>query len=61
MPSYIQINGEAKYDLSESVEGLEISALIVYKMNMGNTYDNPRFIFNKVDMFNYNLVLNYHF
>ncbi len=61
MPSYVQINGEAKYDLSERIEGLEVSALVVYKMNMGNTYDNPRFIFNKVDVFNYNLVLNYHF
>lgn len=40
---------------------MEIFLLIVYKKGIDETYNDYRYIFNKVNMFQVNLVLNYHF
>jgi hypothetical protein len=33
----------------------------VRKDRIGNTYENDRFVFNKVNMTHFNLILNYYF
>lgn len=61
MPSYMQVNLDLRYNFSAILKGLEGQWLIVGKFNQGNTYDNLKYEFNKVDMILYNFVLNYRF
>jgi len=61
LPSYTQLNLELTYEFTNFLEGLEIQALYVHKANQGETYQNEKFIINKVNMSNYNLILNFHF
>lgn len=58
MPSYKQLNAGLKY-MPSFVKGMEFQFLYVYKKNAGVTYYNPAFVFNKVNMSLYNLILNY--
>lgn len=59
MPSYNQVNAEIHY-LPPFARGLDLQLLYVYKGALGNTYQNPSIIFNKVNMSLYNVVLNYN-
>ena len=61
MPSYKQLNADIRYTFANSFEGLEAQLLVVGKLNNGETYNINKFIFNKVNMVQYNFVLNYHF
>jgi hypothetical protein len=61
LPSYTQINMDIRYAFSNVLKGLEAQLLIVTKLNEGETYNNKKFEFNKVNMVLYNFVLNYHF
>lgn len=61
MPSYLQTNAEIKYEFHGILQGLDLDFLYVFKANAGNTYQDPRFIINKVNMSNINIVFNYHF
>ncbi|MBK7557530.1 MAG: hypothetical protein IPI54_04140 [Chitinophagaceae bacterium] len=61
LPSYTQLNADIRYAFAGILKGLEAQLLVVGKMNAGETYNNKRFEFNKVDMLQYNFVLNYHF
>ncbi len=61
LPSYTQINSDTRYSFNGMFEGLEVSLLLAGKINSGKTYNNDLYTFNKVDMMQYNLVLNYHF
>jgi hypothetical protein len=61
LPSYTQLNAEARYAFSGFFKGLDAQLLIVAKLNNGETYGNPKYEFNKVNMIMYNFVLNYHF
>lgn len=61
MPSYTQLNVDVRYLFSGLCKGLETQLLIVGKFNQGNTYQNDRYVFNKVNMILYNLVINYYF
>jgi hypothetical protein len=58
-PSYSQTNFEIDYQFSGFLKNLSSQLLIVYKKSIGETYENPQYIFNKVDMVNFNFVLNY--
>jgi hypothetical protein len=58
MPSYNQFNAEMHYTPSFA-PNFHLQALFVYKNNKGNTYQNPGYVFNKVNMALYNLVINY--
>ena len=60
-PSYRQLNLELRYKPKGFMEGLEFLLLYVYKGRIGEVYDNPRFVFNKVDMSIYNFVMQYSF
>ncbi len=61
LPSYTQLNADLRYTFSGKMEGFEAQLLVAGKIANGNTYSNNKYVFNKVDMTNYNLVLNYHF
>ncbi|MDG0973527.1 MAG: hypothetical protein P8O07_05145 [Crocinitomicaceae bacterium] len=43
------------------LNGLESHLLVVAKIAEGNTYNNPKFVFQKVNMLHINLILNYYF
>lgn len=61
MPSYSQINFDVRYQFSGWWKGLDAQFLMVAKQNRGNTHNNKRFEFNRVNMQLFNLVFNYHF
>ena len=58
MPSYNQVNAEVRYT-PKFISKLDLQALYVFKSNKGNTYQNSAYVFNKVNMSQYNLVINY--
>lgn len=60
-PSYNQFNIDLRHEFEGFFKGLEAQLLYVYKQNRGNTYNDNKYIFNKVDMSLWNLVFNYHF
>lgn len=61
LPSYLQANLDIRFKLDRLMQGLEGQLLLVSKYRIGNTYANPKFTFNKVNMLLTNFVLNYHF
>lgn len=61
LPSYTQLNLDLTYEFTDFLEGLEIQALYVHKANQGETYQNEKYIIHKVNMSNFNLILNFHF
>jgi hypothetical protein len=61
VPSYTQVNADVRYAFNKVLKGLEAQLLVVGKLNSGETYNNKRFEFNKVNMVLFNFVLNYHF
>ncbi|MGB4401026.1 MAG: hypothetical protein WBJ10_16760, partial [Daejeonella sp.] len=60
VPSYTQVNLDTRYSFSKALNGLEAEVLVAGKLSGSeNLTANARF--NKVDMLNYNFILNYHF
>ncbi len=59
MPSYHQMNIEGAYSFSNFLKGMDVRFLAVYKLNQGETYNNPRFIYNKVNMLNLNIIVDF--
>lgn len=61
MPSYWQNNLEIRFYPNGFFKNLEFFVLLVHKYNIGETYNENRFIFNRVNMFQWNLITNYRF
>jgi hypothetical protein len=61
LPSYSQMNVEVQYKFKGSLNGLSAKIWFVKKWNEGYIYGNDRYRFNKTDLTNYNLFLNYAF
>lgn len=61
IPDYTQLNFDLKYDFDHMLDGLDLHLLYVFKMNQGDLHNDRRFEFNRVNMHQYNVVLNYHF
>ena len=61
MPSYLQANLDVRFQLNQLMQGLEGQLLFVCKYGIGETYNNPKYQINKVNMLLTNFVLNYHF
>lgn len=61
MPAYTQLNAGMSYQFQGFFEGLDAQLLVVRKDNIGATYDNDRYVFNKVNMSHFNFILNYHY
>jgi hypothetical protein len=60
-PSYYHFIGEVKLKPRGFFEGLEFVLLIVRKNGFGETGGNLRYVYNKVDLTNYNLIIQYSF
>lgn len=61
LPSYYQLNADFSYSFAGILKGMEAQILVSGKINDGEMYSNKRYTFNKVNMVQYNFVLNYHF
>ncbi len=61
MPAYWQANLDVRYSFGGFLRGLEAQVLYLYKWKVGEDYNNLRFVYNKVDMSNLNVVLNFYF
>ena len=59
LPSYNQLNLFFNYSFDGYFKGLSLQALYVYKGLAGETYDELKYVFNRVMMSNYNVILNY--
>ncbi|MDP3558468.1 MAG: OprD family outer membrane porin [Bacteroidota bacterium] len=59
VPSYHQINYDASYTFSRFLRGLEMKILVAYKLKQGETYNNLKYVYNKVNMINLNFVLDF--
>lgn len=61
IPSYVQVNADVRYAFRGFLNGLDAQVLVAGKLGVGETYGDPRFVVNRVDMFHTSVVLNYHF
>lgn len=61
MPSYTQLNVDVRYAFKGFLEGLDAQLLFVHKEKVGSEIVNEGQLFNKADMRQWNVVLNYHF
>jgi hypothetical protein len=59
LPSYHQINYDASYNFTNFLKGMELKILLAYKLKQGETYNNSKYIYNKVDMLNCNFILDF--
>jgi hypothetical protein len=61
LPSYLQTNADIRYEFQGLLKGFDAQLLYVHKFNVGETYDNKNYIFNKTNMSNINFILNFNF
>ena len=61
LPSYMQYNLDLRYVFAKHLKGWEAQLIYFYKDAMGNTYNNPKYYINKVDMGHFNFIVNFHF
>lgn len=61
MPAYSQVNLGLTYQFDRYLKGLSALLLVVRKDDIGETYQNDRYVFNKVNMTHLNLIINYHY
>lgn len=59
MPSYHQINYDLSYSFDKFFKGLDLKLLAAYKLGQGETHNNLKYVYNKVDMLNFNMVLDF--
>ena len=59
MPSYHQCNIETTYKFDKFLKGFEIRTLLAWKINAGETYENLRYLYNKTDMLNMSVMLDF--
>ncbi len=61
LPSYHQVNWQFQYAFDRVLKGLELRVLAACKIKAGPTYNLPKYQFNKVNMLNVNLVVDFKF
>jgi hypothetical protein len=59
IPSYTHITADCSYMPKGILEGLHLRFVYAMKLNAGNTYFNPRYVYNKVNMANISLYVEY--
>jgi hypothetical protein len=59
MPSYHQANLDISYTFTGFLKGLDIRFIAAYKLQQGETYHNLKYIYNKVNMANMSLVMDF--
>ena len=58
MPAYHQVNISASYQFQKKFRGMELRMLAASKFKDGNEYLAPKYVYNKVNMVNLNLILD---
>lgn len=58
MPSYQQVNLSTAYSFANFWKGLEIKLLVAYKFEADNEVLTEKYIYNKVNMVNFNLIVD---
>jgi hypothetical protein len=61
MPSYRQLNVDLRYRFKGTWKGLDMQLLYLYKQGLGDTHGSQRYVINKVNMSQWNWVLNFQF
>jgi hypothetical protein len=61
LPSYMQTNADIRYEFQGLLKGFDAQLLFVHKFNLGETYANKNYIFNKTNMSTINFILNFNF
>jgi len=61
LPSYYQLDIDVKYSFGGLMQGLNAELLYVYKKQDGDIYNNLKYVINKVNMHQLNIILNYIF
>jgi hypothetical protein len=61
LPSYSQINFSIDGKLNKLLDGLEWNLLLVTKSQIDDKSYSPKFIMNRVNLFHFEAVINYHF
>lgn len=61
LPSFYQVTAGFQYALRGLLRGMRVEFIYVYKGDIGNTYDEYKYIENKVNMTHYNFIVNYSF
>jgi hypothetical protein len=61
MPSYNQLNLDLDYAWKDWLKGASVKVLFVRKGAVTDSLENPKFVFNKVNMNLLNLIFNYSF
>jgi hypothetical protein len=59
LPSYHQINPEVSYAFNGFLDGIELRFLAAIKRNAGETYGDLRYVYNKVNMVNFNFIIDF--
>lgn len=59
-PAFNQLNADIRYAFSGWLSGLNAQLLLVRKGRLGEVYGNQRAVINRVNMWQYNLILNYN-
>lgn len=59
LPSYYQVNAECVYSFPHFLKGVDLRFLIAGKLNQGDTHDNLKYVYNKVNMLNFNFVIDF--
>lgn len=59
LPSYHQLNYEVAYSFPKFLKGLEVRFLAAIKAKAGETYGDYKYVYNKVNMANLNLVVDF--
>lgn len=59
MPSYHHLLLDAGYRFQQFLKGMEIRMLLVSKIKQGETYDDLKYIYNKVNMLHFNLIVDF--
>lgn len=61
MPSFTQFTASINYQFTKFLKGTNVQFFYVQKNNQGDTYDNERYVINKVNMAQLNFILNHQF
>jgi hypothetical protein len=59
MPSYTQLNFDMAFVLKGVMKGFLFRIVSAWKMNEGETYGNARYVYNKINMANISVILDY--
>jgi len=61
MPSFGHVQFFVEKQFKKRAEGLGIKFLYLYKLALSDTYNNPNFVYNKVNMHHLDLIVDYKF